>query len=180
MRAQFGLTLVEILVTLAIAAILIAAAAPAMTEWVVNNRIRSATESIANGLRLAHAEAIRRNAPVTFQLTNGSNPDWRVQTVVGSQIIQQFASAETADANTLTVTRTPTSLAIVRFNGLGRSVPPTPPSTNVITQLDVNSTQLDAARRRPLRLVISAGGAIRMCDPSPALAGLSPPDPRAC
>jgi hypothetical protein len=34
-----------------------------------------------------------------------------------------------------------------------------------------------ASTARPLRIVISPGGSVRMCDPSPSVVA---PDPRAC
>ncbi len=78
---QRGISLVEMVVVMAIFAILTGLAVPSFNAWLANVQIRTATESIQNGLQLARAEAIRRNSPVMFWLTSGTNPltgDWLV------------------------------------------------------------------------------------------------------
>jgi len=78
--AQRGYSLIEIAVVLAIVAIMYRIAAPAFSNWIGNVQVRTAAESIQNGLQLARAEAIRRNASVLFWLTNqaGGGTDWLV------------------------------------------------------------------------------------------------------
>ena len=49
---------------------LLAAAAPSFSDWIRNTRIRTAAEAFQNGLQLARAEAVRRNAWVRFQITD--------------------------------------------------------------------------------------------------------------
>jgi type IV fimbrial biogenesis protein FimT len=179
---QRGLTLIEVMVTLAIVAALVGVAAPSINSWIINSRVRSATEAIANGLRFAHSEAVRRNGLVTFRMTSTANVDWIVETDIGgtTTTLQSFNAAQVANSNEVVVTRTPATLTSIRFNGLGRSVPPAPPSTDVLQRIDITTSQGDATSRRPLRVMVGAAGAIRMCDPSPALVGRTPPDPRAC
>ena len=69
-RRQSAFTLVELIVTVAIMAILAALATPSMIGWVRNNKIRTVSDSLQNGLRLAQAEATRRSRQVVFSLTN--------------------------------------------------------------------------------------------------------------
>src|SRR5580700_9727263 len=78
---QRGVTLIELAVVLAVVAILFATAAPSFAAWIHNVQIRTATESVQNGLQLARAEAIRRNRSVMFWLTSNATPptaDWVV------------------------------------------------------------------------------------------------------
>ncbi len=78
---QRGVTLIELAVVLVVVAILFSKAAPFFSAWTQNVQIRTATESIQNGLQLARAEAIRRNRSVMFWLTSTANPqqaDWLV------------------------------------------------------------------------------------------------------
>ncbi len=78
---QRGVSMIEIAVVMTIAAILVSQAAPAFSAWMQNVQIRTATESIQNGLQLARAEALRRNRSVYFWLTSANNPlsgDWLV------------------------------------------------------------------------------------------------------
>ncbi len=78
---QRGVSLIEMVTVMAIFAILTGLAVPSFSAWMTNVQIRTATESIQNGLQLARAEAIRRNNPVMFWLSSGTNPltgDWLV------------------------------------------------------------------------------------------------------
>jgi prepilin-type N-terminal cleavage/methylation domain-containing protein len=69
-RLLRGLTLLELMVGLVILGGVAAMAAPAMGTWMTNARIRSTSEAMASGLRLAKAEALSRNESVRFQLTD--------------------------------------------------------------------------------------------------------------
>jgi len=53
--------------------------------------------------------------------------------------------------------------------------------TPILTRVDVANShaacQTDGGPMRCLRVVVTGGGSIRMCDPTP---GIVAPDPRAC
>jgi type IV fimbrial biogenesis protein FimT len=94
---QHGVTLIELAVVLAIVAILLSQAAPAFSAWIQNAQIRTAAESIQNGLQLARAEAIRRNRSVMFWLTSTANPpqaDW----LVGCDALSQNGNGAVPEA----------------------------------------------------------------------------------
>ena len=63
-HASRGFTLVELMVTVAVFAIVAAMAAPAMQAMVTSSRLNGATEELVTALQLARSEAIRRNARV--------------------------------------------------------------------------------------------------------------------
>ena len=63
-RASRGFTLVELMVTVAVFAIVAAMAAPAMQAMVTASRLNGASEELVTALQLARSEAIRRNARV--------------------------------------------------------------------------------------------------------------------
>lgn len=65
-----GVSLIELVVTMAIAAALLVLAAPTMSGMIATARSRAIAESILSGLRLARTEAIKRNAPMRFQLVS--------------------------------------------------------------------------------------------------------------
>lgn len=69
-RTERGVTLVELMIGLAVLALLMMSGAPAFSDWIRNTRIRSATESILSGIQYARSEAVRRNTAVRFQLTD--------------------------------------------------------------------------------------------------------------
>ena len=74
LRPQKGLTLIELMITLAIAGILIATAAPSMGEFVQNNRAITQVNELQTSLSTARSEAITRNNNVTVcRSSNGSS-----------------------------------------------------------------------------------------------------------
>jgi type IV fimbrial biogenesis protein FimT len=171
-RPTYGFTLIELMIAIAVLAILLTVGVPSFQTWMLNTRIRTTAEAMQNGLQLARAEAVRRNARVRFTLSGGTG--WIVQTDGGTQI-QTRPSAE--GSTSVTVTATPTGATTVTFNALGIRVT-NADATSSITQLDIDvpTSILAADQSRELRLMVSSGGQIRMCDPYFTASG----DPRAC
>jgi type IV fimbrial biogenesis protein FimT len=82
MRTQRGFTLTELVVTLTVAAILAAVAAPSMSTMLVGNRIRTSGTDLMSALLLARSEAIKRNGQVAVQPTSGNwSQGWIVAAV---------------------------------------------------------------------------------------------------
>jgi|SRR5690242_19164755 len=68
MRApQHGFSLIELMISLVVMALLISLGVPAFTEWIQNQQTRAAAEATLNGLQVARAEAVARNTNVSFQ-----------------------------------------------------------------------------------------------------------------
>lgn len=67
---QLGISLVEIMVTLAIFSILSAMAAPSVQELIKSNRIRSITDEFTASLYQARSEAVKRNNRMTMCASN--------------------------------------------------------------------------------------------------------------
>jgi type IV fimbrial biogenesis protein FimT len=90
-----GFSLVELLVGMAILGVLLAIAMPAFSNWLRNARVRTAAESVQNGLQLARAEAVRRNTSVRFQLvttldescvSDPAGPNWVINLAAVSAV----------------------------------------------------------------------------------------------
>jgi type IV fimbrial biogenesis protein FimT len=64
MRKTKGFTLLELLITVLLMAIVAAVAAPSMREFVLRSRIRSVTGDLVSALALARSEAILRGTDV--------------------------------------------------------------------------------------------------------------------
>ena len=116
---QQGMTLVELVIGVAILGIISAIAVPSYTEYIANAQIRTTTESIRNGLQVARAEAVKRNATVAFTL-NSTDTSW----VVGCPTVRANCPAtiqtKTArEGGSTTVTVAITGANAVSFTNLG-------------------------------------------------------------
>jgi type IV fimbrial biogenesis protein FimT len=63
-----GYTMIEMMVVVAIMAVVMAVAIPSLQSAIISSRARAVAESIQSGILLARAEAIKRNAMMRFQL----------------------------------------------------------------------------------------------------------------
>jgi len=184
--AARGFTLIELMVAIAVAALLIFLGVPSFTTFLRNSEIRSTSESIINGLRAAAAEAANRNKRITFELTNGTtNADWKFWVLdeddTTHKTLQSYAKNEAGNSSTITIT--PAGQSKVAFNGLGRvEIDPLNPNDH-IRMIDIASAVPGEAR--PLRIIVDDPNppaankprGLRLCDPDPNLpAG----DPRRC
>lgn len=69
-HSMAGFNMIELMIVIAIAGVLLAVAVPSMQSNITSARTRGVAESIYTGLALARSEAIRRNAPMRFQLVS--------------------------------------------------------------------------------------------------------------
>jgi len=69
-----GFTLIELMVTIAVLAIIVSIAAPSISTQLANQRVKSTTATIANALKEAKVESILRRQNLTFTYNNnGAN-----------------------------------------------------------------------------------------------------------
>src|SRR5512134_2922210 len=81
-----GFTLIELMITIVILAILLYVALPNFAVWMQNTQIRTAGEAILNGMQLARTEAIRRNVNVELRLDISSG--WTARVPSTDEVIQ--------------------------------------------------------------------------------------------
>jgi len=183
-RYASGVTLVELMIAIAVLAIIVSIGFPSFTLWIQNARIRTATEAVMSGIKLARTEAIRRNTLVRFDLVNSitnscalssSGTSWVVArgTPVGAcgttpadpadtsaasgsdpKIIQKWTAAEGAQGATITATGGSTLI----FNGIGRTSTGT-----TITKLAITHSS-GATGLRKFDIEVESGGLIRMVE----------------
>lgn len=190
-----GFSLVELLITLAILTIALSIGVPSMSQWLQNNQIRNAAESIQSGLQLARAEAVRRNTPVRFQLASNLEAScapastdapshWLVSQDDASGACDA-APSETTAPRIIQKRSANEGSANVRlwadqdsfiFNGTGRLSPVPASAIDIdIKNPGAGSCAHEGGELRCLRIRITQAGQLRMCDPS-----LSTDHPRGC
>ena len=66
MKNNKGFTLIELMVTIAVAAILISIALPSFRSIIINYRLNTISSELADAISVARSESIKRNRPITF------------------------------------------------------------------------------------------------------------------
>jgi len=193
--------MIEMAVTLTIFAILVLLGVPSMTTWIRNNKVRTVSDSLQTGLRLAQAESLRRSRQVVFALTNSTAPttiplpavvdgtSWAIYTVPsmtdGSEVPTFIQSGVLSNAST-NVQVGSNGTAAVCFNSMGRLTSNSSANVTLVTggancvQPTVGAPPVQIfnintpGADRPLQVNLGLGGQVHMCDPGVAISDAHP------
>jgi type IV fimbrial biogenesis protein FimT len=160
MKPQRGVTLVELMIAVLIVSIVLAKGLPTLLDYISNDRIRSAAEEFRSGLETARMEAIRRNTTVNFV------PDttgWSVVLPGVNGDPDEVLAARPPKSSEAGLSAAP-SLASVAFSGSGRLAVPGAFSVDITPSTDACAAA--GGEARCLRVAVSPGGMVRMCDPA--------------
>lgn len=176
-----GFSLVEVMVAMALLTLLLGLAAPSFTVWTRNAQVRTVSDALQSGLRLAQGEAVRRNRQVVFFRTDSractndidASDDgafWSIRTVP-LMAGEESVVVQCGVLNDIAADVTVAGPAALCFNSGGRQVANDEPGIDgADCELDPSGTSTFdiqiTAGDRPLRVTVSLGGQVRMCDPA--------------
>ena len=86
-----GFTLIELMVTIAVLAIIVSIAAPNISTQLANQRVKSTTSTLANALKEAKVESRILRQPLTLQYDNSSKVI-NIQNVVANEVVTTIAT----------------------------------------------------------------------------------------
>ena len=86
-----GFTLIELMVTIAVLAIIAGIAAPSINTQLANQRVKSTTSTLENALKESRTESVIRRQKITLTYTNTSTPKVITITAPGSTIIASYS-----------------------------------------------------------------------------------------
>ena len=186
---QRGFSIVELMVAVALMALLLGHAGPSFTLWVRNAQVRAMSDALQNALRTAQAEAVRRQRQVVFFRTanatcnlgttaSATGTFWVVRSVSlvagdAAENIQCGVLSDTVDGVAMT------GPAALCFSGIGRLTDNADPGIGGtacqrpptgVSSFTLSSAQAD----RPLNVLVSLAGSVRMCDPARTLSASTP------
>ncbi len=166
-----GFSLVELMMAIVVVGVLVSLAVPSFRDVLRNAEIRNAAESIVNGLQRARAEAVARNANVTFIL--GADSSWIVDYVIKPVPADPPLDSRSGAEGSRNVTRTvlPAGATTITFNNLG-GIAANADGSDTLAQVDLAAV----GGNQNLRVTVGVGGNARMCDPNLD----SGSSPRAC
>lgn len=168
-QKQYGVNMVELVIAMAVLAIIVSIALPSYRLFIENTQVRTVGESILNGLQVARAEAVRRNADVRFEMLDETA--WQVCLQSDADCDAPIQSRESGEGSSslITVTLVPPENTIVVFNAFGtvKTSVALPPDTITISGTNPAS--------RELSVQLGLGGSTKLCDPN-----ADADDPRSC
>jgi len=155
MRRHQGVTLIELMITVIVMAILASLATPAFLDQIDRRRIVGAGDNLIADMRYAQAEAMKTNIEVDVVFTTGASWSYTMDTnpnkttagadYKGSSLA--ISAAVTSAANTIT------------FNPKRNTISPTPASAE-------NMVTVTSARGHSISLQVSPQSAMRLCTTS--------------
>ncbi len=171
-----GFTLVELMIVIAVMAILLVLAAPSMYDFILLQRLKSINAQVVTDIQFARSEAAARNLNVRFRLTTNADVtcyilytgadracDCTVSPVCAAPSEQEIRTVQVPRSLQVTVTRL-TDMSEFFFDPVTGAMSPT--ATDAIRDpgdpFFIDSA-IDTARK--LRTVVKASGRPSVCAP---------------
>lgn len=162
-RLPLGFTLIELMVVVAIAAILAALALPSFTETVDKYRLRGAADNLYGDLQFSRMEAVRKNQSVILNFSTGGS--WCYGMKLGSNCDCTKSSSE-ADYCSLKLVRYLENTGITLTSQTFLSSPSFDPLQGLSSQ--AGDIVLVSSRGRQTQVSLTRLGMASVCTPAGA------------
>ncbi|MFB1490916.1 MULTISPECIES: GspH/FimT family pseudopilin [unclassified Thiocapsa] len=177
-HARSGFTLLELMITLAVLAILASIGVPTMQEMLERNRLKSAAQTLMEDLQWMRGEAIRRNR--TLSLVIDANA-WCYGITAETTCDCRLTDATSTDACVLDTAGTPVlkrtgghdfrGVQVVSIASSLKSPPRLMFEPRRATATSFGSVTIDSPAGAQLRVILSKLGRVRTCSPNGSLPG---------
>lgn len=176
LRRQFGFTAIELLVVVALAAVLLVVATPGFMSYQKNSELTSATNTLVAGISAARGEAMKRGRYAMLVPASGTN--WNSGWVA---FVDQDRSGD-LDAGDITVAEHPALASYFTVSGQGTAADATPyvlfdasgyaktktagfgALTITLERNDISDSAQASEQTR--RIVVAKTGRVRTCKPA--------------
>jgi type IV fimbrial biogenesis protein FimT len=138
-RTQQGFTLIELMVALAVLAILITVAVPSFTSYILNQRVKTSAFELAAALSYARSEAIKLNTDIQLSRDSTDWEGWRMVRADDSTVLRVWERP-----GRLNITTTP-DVSAISFQRDGRA-------DNLVTFTVCDADDSNQVARRLIRL----------------------------
>lgn len=193
MRHRRGFTLIEVMIVIALVAIVVSLAGPSFRDYILMQRLRSVQSQLVTDLNYARSEAVSRGVPVQMRMQTSSD---QTCYIIYSRPSNDLGITSPCDCTAAAGSRCPTSSSEIKTASAPTSegvafwqpsgqtpyltinprtgAPDAVIAAEMVAAPDyaIEARLIDASRR--FNVAVSPGGRVQVCSPSGTVAGMPP------
>jgi type IV fimbrial biogenesis protein FimT len=173
-----GFTLLELMLTVTVLAVLVTLTGPSMQQMLARNRLKTAAQALVEDMQWTRGEAIRRNLDLYLTIDVDA---WCYGISTSKDCDCRLTDPRSVKACTLPTAGLPVLKTIsgidypgIRISGDGMTFLGRPPQTSFKSRRGTaqpGGLTLESPQGAQLRVILSIVGRVRLCTPSRSVAG---------